>query len=229
MLNWLRVCLAAWMDGGTVKWLSGRVPLFTGWLTGLHSKSCLPLWLQCEVFHVLSAPTICFYKAAPPLHVGLFTLYPLLFSPSFPSSFFTLSYSLFISPSCFPFFPFLSVLYFPYSYLFVFWSAPSSFLYTFTQPTRPTSLSPSACPPIYLLCPPIIFSFHPPGLDTLFLPFSPPFSCHAFCWHMQHPPMMRSSQWAPSSGTTQTHRALAPSHQDKGVWGKLITDLKEAL
>lgn len=104
MLNWLRLCLAAWMDGGTVKWLSSRVPVFTGWLTGLHSKSCLPLWLQCEVFHVLSAPTICFYKAAPPLHVGLFILYPLLLSPSFPSSFFTLSYSLFISPSCFPFF-----------------------------------------------------------------------------------------------------------------------------
>lgn len=104
MLNWLRLCLAAWMDGGTVKWLSSRVPVFTGWLTGIHSKSCLHLWLQCEVFHVLSAPTICFYKAAPPLHVGLFILYPLLLSPSFPSSFFTLSYSLFISPSCFPFF-----------------------------------------------------------------------------------------------------------------------------
>lgn len=149
------------MNDWTVRWLSSRVPPLTGWLTGLHSKPCLPLWLQCEVFYVLSAPTICFYKAVPPLSPIHFPSSCLSFHPIlslafclFSSSFFTLSLYLSFMLSLFPS---LSILYSPWSYLFVFWSAPSSFFCSFMQPTRPTSLSPSAFPPISLLCPPSFF------------------------------------------------------------------------
>ena len=92
--------MAAWINDWTVRWLPSWRPVlfFTGSLIGLHSKSCLPLWLQCEVFHVLSAPTICFYKAVlplPPSHFPSFqplspflsiwsSLLPFI-SPSYPS------------------------------------------------------------------------------------------------------------------------------------------------
>lgn len=127
MMNWLSVQLEAWVNDRTVRWLSSWGPVFfTGWLTGLHSKSCLPFWLQCEVFHVLSGQTICFYKAVLSLSPTHFPSLCLSFQPipclsfSRPSSpFFILSYSLFlfISPSHFSPFLLLSIFYFPCSYI----------------------------------------------------------------------------------------------------------------
>lgn len=64
-----------------------------------YKESWEPFWLLCEVFHVLSDPTICFYKAAPlfpPIH---FTSSCLSFHPV--SASFPLHFSCCHSPSFF--------------------------------------------------------------------------------------------------------------------------------
>lgn len=164
-----------------------------------------------------------------PLHARRFILSSLLLSSSFPPH-----VSLCHSPplSLLHAFPFLllSILHTPCSYLFVFWSAPSSFFSSFMQTTRPTSLVPF----LHFLphIPP------PPLLSTSWSSLIFTFSCllfpvlpHCTCDTQPRCSPTRSKYMHQHSLFTQTHSltalALVPSHQEKEVWGKLITNLKE--
>lgn len=212
-----------------------------GWLTGLHSKSCMPFWLQCEVFHVLSAPTICFYKAVPPL--SIFPLYVCLFIPprlllsaSFPPHFslchiltfhfFSLTFSLFL---------FLSIFHSPCSYhclysdlLFHLFSVVSCRQHAPHPPLHPHFL-------LFLFTvPPSLFSFQPPDLliSSLFLSlFHLPFLAMPLLKMPHATPKHDAFFPAVNTCTNIQHTAFAllPAHRDKCVWGKLITNLKEAL
>lgn len=229
-----------------LEWKNGQLGDCFYWLANWLSKSCLPLWPQCEVFHVLSAPAICFSKAVPalsPIHfpsscLSFHPILPLAFC-LFSSSFFTLSYLPPPPLSLLHAFPFLllSILYSPCSYLFVFWSAPSSF---FMQATRPTSLVPSALSSISSPCPPFLFLSTSWSLLLYFLPFSPPVSCYYSLCYLIARSTPNHGALLPAVYTVHaltfsihtlsiTAVALVPSHQEKEVWGKLITNLKEVL
>lgn len=84
------------------------------------------------------------------------------------------------------------------------------------------------------------FSFQHPDLCSYFLPFSPPVPCYYSLCYLIARSTPNHGALLPAVYTVHaltfsihtlsiTAVALVPSHQEKEVWGKLITNLKEVL
>ncbi len=188
------------------------------------------------MFHVLSAPTIWFYKAVPPLSPIHFPSLCLSFHPIpslafslFSSSFFTLSFSLSLYPSfTLSLFLFLSIFYSPCSHLCLY----SDLLLHLSSVVSCSQHAPHpSLRPHFLL-----FLFTMPSLSypfnlLIFAPFPPFFTSHFLACPVLREGTCNTQNTCTDIQYTQTrsHAALAllPSHQDKGVWGKLITNLRK--